>query len=129
LGSGATRPPKATSTAELVQRNTSEAHGELAWRFGLLLAAANMLLLGLGLAASNPRRPSNLSLVFALLAFVVYYFNLVNLSQVWVAAGRASLVGALLGIHGAVLALSLTLLWWRDHAAVLRFGRSKAAAT
>ena len=53
---------------------------------GLLLAATNMLLLA-GLSAANPRRASNWNLLFALLTFVVY-FNVINLSQAWVASGR-----------------------------------------
>ena len=129
LGAGAVRPPKATATAELIRRNTAESNGELAWRGGLLLAACNMVLLGIGLAASNPRRPSNWGLVFALLTFVVYYFNVVNLSQVWVAAGRMSLVGALLGMHGAVLLLALALLWWRNHGAVFRWPSRRLASS
>ena len=30
---------------------------------------------------------------------------------------------ALLGLHGAAFAAALALLWWRDHAAVLRWRR------
>ena len=89
------------------------------WRFGLLFGAANLLLLGIGLAATNPRRASNWNLLFALLGFVVYY-NLINLSQAWVASGRVGLGAALLGLHGAAFVLALALLWWRDHAAVVR---------
>ena len=37
---------------------------------------------------TNPRRASNWNLLFALLGFVVYY-NLINLSQAWVASGQA----------------------------------------
>ncbi len=129
LGGGVARAPKATRTIELIRRQTPEANGELAWRFGLLLAACNMLLLGVGLAASNPRRPSNWSLLLALMTFIVYYFNLVNLTQVWVTAGRLSLATALVGMHGLVLLLAVALLWWRDHAAVLRWRAPKVAAT
>jgi lipopolysaccharide export system permease protein len=73
-------PPKALPTLDLLREPTPRNQGELAWRFGMLLATANLLLLGLGLAATNPRRPSNWNLLFALLAFVVY-FNLINLSR------------------------------------------------
>ena len=76
---------RSTCCASPTPRNQAE----LAWRFGLLLGAANLLLLGIGLAATNPRRASNWNLLFALLAFVVYY-NLINLSQAWVASGRLS---------------------------------------
>ena len=53
-------------------------------------------------------------LLFALLAFVVYY-NMINLTQAWVASGKASMGGALLGAHGGALLLALFMLWWREH--------------
>ena len=113
------KPPKARSTMELLREPTLKNQGELSWRFGLLLGAGNLLLLGVGLSATNPRRASNWNLLFALLGFVVYY-NLVNLSQAWVGSGRMSLGGALFGLHGSAFALALALIWWRDHAAVSR---------
>jgi lipopolysaccharide export system permease protein len=107
-------PPKARSTFDLLTDPTPRHQGELAWRLGLLFGAANLLLLGVGLSASNPRRASNWNLLFALLAFVVYY-NLINLTQAWVASGKASMGGALVGAHGSALLLALALLWWREH--------------
>jgi lipopolysaccharide export system permease protein len=104
-------------TIDLMLDPTPRHQGELAWRIGLLLGAANLLLLGIGLAATNPRRASNWNLLFALLAFAVYY-NLINLAQAWVAGGRLSMASALFGVHGAALALALLLIWWRDHATV-----------
>ena len=58
------------------------------------------------------------NLLFALLAFITYY-NLLNLSQAWVSAGRFTMGPALLLLHGGAFALALALLWWRDHASVL----------
>jgi lipopolysaccharide export system permease protein len=117
------KPPRALPTLTLLRTPTAKNQGELAWRFGLLLSAGNLLLLGLGLAATNPRRASNWNLLFALLTFVVY-FNLVNLTQAWVAGGRLSLAGALFGLHGSAFALALALLWWRDHATTSRRPRA-----
>jgi lipopolysaccharide export system permease protein len=111
------RPPKARRTVDLLLQPTPANLGELTWRFGLLFGAANLLLLGIGLSASNPRRASNWNLLFALLGFVVYY-NLINLTQSWVAGGRIGMGGALIALHGGTFVLALTLLWWRDHAAV-----------
>ena len=123
------RPPKAMGTLELLRDPTAKNQGEMAWRFGLLLATANLLLLGIGLSATNPRRASNWNLLFALLGFVVY-FNLVNLTQAWVSVGRFSLGGALAGVHGGAFALALLLIWWRDHAAVFRLlPRARRPAT
>ena len=120
------RPPKALSTLDLLREPTPRNQGELAWRLGMLLATANLLLLGLGLAATNPRRPSNWNLLFALMAFIVY-FNLINLTQAWVGNGRMGLGTALAAVHGGAFGLALLLLWWRDHAAVLRLWPSRRA--
>ena len=121
-GGGEARPPKTVDTIELIRQPHARHLGELTWRLGLVLAAANLLLLGIGLSAANPRRASNWNLLFALLAFVVYY-NFVSLSQAWVGSGRLGMGAALVGVHGSAFALALALLWWRDHAAVLNWRR------
>jgi lipopolysaccharide export system permease protein len=111
-------PPKAVDTASL-WRDRQPAHdGEMAWRIGLVLAAANLTLLGIGIAHVNLRRMSNWNLLFALLSFIVY-FNLLSLSKVWVGSQRLGLAPALVGLHGGVLLVALALLWWRDHAAAV----------
>jgi lipopolysaccharide export system permease protein len=120
-------PPKAMHTVDLLRQPTLRHQGELAWRLGLLFGAANLILLGIGLAATNPRRASNWNLLMALLGFLVY-FNLVNLSQAWVGNGRIGLGAALLLLHGGAFTLALVLLWWRDHSQVLRLRPRKAAA-
>jgi lipopolysaccharide export system permease protein len=107
-------PPKARRTIELIRDPNPKYQGELTWRIGLVLGGANLLLLAVGLAATNPRRANNWSMLFALLAFIVY-FNFINLSQAWVANGRLGMGAALLGLHGSVFLLALLLVWWRDH--------------
>lgn len=119
-------PPRAVTTLGLLREPTLRHQGELTWRLGLMLAAGNLLLLGIGLAATNPRRASNWNLLFALLAFVVYY-NLATLSQAWVATGRLPMPLALGLLHGGVFLLALALMWWRDHAAVLRWRKRVTA--
>jgi lipopolysaccharide export system permease protein len=121
------RPPKAENTLELMRDPSPRNLAELTWRFGLLLGTANLLLLGIGLAATHPRRASNWNLLFSLLAFFVYY-NLINLSQAWVAGSRISMGAALVSLHGAAFAIAMALLWWRDHAAAQSPWR-RAAAT
>lgn len=121
------RPPKTLRTVELLRDPTARNQGELAWRLGLLFATGNLLLLGVGLAATHPRRPSNWNLLFALLGFIVY-FNVINLTQAWVGGARLGLGTALVGVHGTAFVLALVLLWWRDHAAVLRWRAWRPAA-
>jgi lipopolysaccharide export system permease protein len=112
--------PKIKSTFDLLTDPIPLHQGELTWRFGLALGALNLLLLAIGLASRNPRRPSNWNLLFALLGFVVYY-NLINLSQAWVARGRVTMPAALVALHGTMFVLAVCLIWWRDHAAVLHW--------
>jgi lipopolysaccharide export system permease protein len=126
--------PRALPTAALLKDPSPLNQGELIWRVGLVLAAANMLLLGIGMSASNPRHASNWNLLFALLTFFVYY-NLINLSQSWVGSGRVGLGVALLALHGSAFAIALAMIWWRENgmrrvAMTRRRGpRAAAAAT
>lgn len=117
-GPTGTPSPRVLDTPELIRRGGSANLGELAWRLGLIFGAANLLLMGISLAATNPRRASNWSLLFALLTFIIYY-NMLNLSQAWVASGRMNVVVAVVGLHGAALLVAIGLLWWRDHATVV----------
>lgn len=109
-------PPKALDSVTLAQSGQPRLLGELAWRLGLVLAAALLPVLALALSAGNPRRGGSWTLLAALLAFVVY-FNLINLGQAWVASSRTGLGAALGGLHGSVLVVALALLWWRDRGA------------
>ena len=120
------RPPRAMRTVDLLRAPTLRNQGELVWRIGLLCGAANLLLLGVGLAATNPRRASNWNLLFALLGFVVYY-NFINLSKAWVDGGRMGMGAALVALHGGAFLLALALLWWRDHATVVNLRPRRAA--
>ncbi len=119
-------PPKARPTIELLQTPNAASQGELVWRLGLVLGGANMLLLAIGLGETNPRRASNWNLLFALLSFVVYY-NIINLSQAWVAGGKLGMGVALLATHGSAFALALVLLWWRDNGNIRRWRPARAA--
>ena len=115
LSTAADLPPKARATLELLRAPTAPNQGELVWRLGLLLGGANLVLLGIGLSASNPRHASNWNLLFALLSFVVYY-NVINLTQAWVSTAKVGMGTALVATHGSAFVLALALLWWREHA-------------
>jgi lipopolysaccharide export system permease protein len=120
-------PPKAMHTKDLIRNPTARNQGELTWRLGMLLGAANLALLAVGVAASNPRRPSNWNLVFALLAFVTY-FNLINLSQAWVGSGRQALWPTMLVLHGGMFLLAWCLILYRERAAVWRLWPARRVA-
>ncbi len=108
--------PKVKDTLDLLQDGRPRAQGELAWRIGLSLVPANLMLLAVGMAAGSHRRAGGWTLLMALLAFIVY-LNLVNLGQAWVGAGKMGFGPATLGIHLIVLTLGLGLLWWRSSGA------------
>ena len=118
-------PPKAMETIDLLRSPQPLHQAQIVWRFGLAVAAINMVLLGIGMSASNPRRASNWNLLFALLAFVVY-FNLINLSQAWVGSGRASPSSAMLAVHGGCFVVALLLMWLREHGNQLGLPRLRA---
>ncbi len=118
-----TLPPKARTSLELLNAGPQpKAQGELTWRFGLALGSLNLMLLGIGLSATQPRRASNWNLLFALLTFVVYY-NLITLSQNWVERGKFSMLATLVVMHGGAFTLAITLMWWRDHGTPLLLKR------
>jgi len=108
----ASASPKTVSSWQLLLQPTPEHLSELAWRVGLSLAAFNMVLIALVMARINPRGARNGHLILAFFTFVVYY-NLINLGQSWISAGRVSFAGLLLGLHGGVFLLSMGLLWIR----------------
>jgi len=110
LANGGDAPSRAVDTLKLLRERTPLYMGELSWRIGLGLCALNFTLLALPLSAVNPRRGRSYQYGVALLAFVFYY-NLLNIGQNWIASGRYSLPGLLLVLHGGVLLLALGWLW------------------
>jgi lipopolysaccharide export system permease protein len=108
---------RSMSTPELFRIKQRDAKAELVWRLGLIWATFNMVLAGLSLAAGNARRNSNWNLVYALLVFVVY-FNLLSLSQNWVAKGKMVWPVALWVVHGSLTLGALGVIWWRDGALI-----------
>lgn len=102
------RDAKLMAVPVLIKSPTRANLSELAWRLGLGLAAINFVVLALAIANANPRRGRSTSLVFAILAFMVYN-NLVTLGQSWVFGGIISFTALLLLLHGGVLLLGV--LW------------------
>ncbi len=102
------RDAKLMAVPTLIETPTRANLGELAWRLGLGLAAVNFVVLALAITDANPRRGRSGSLVFAILAFMVYN-NLVNLGQSWVFSGLVSFGALLVLLHGGCLILGL--LW------------------
>jgi lipopolysaccharide export system permease protein len=106
LGSHDNSPVKTRSTLALIMEPTQANLGELAWRVGLALAAINFVVIAVTVSSVNPRAGRSGNLVFALFAFVVYY-NLLNLGQSWIGAGRTGFASFLLALHGGTLLLAV----------------------
>jgi lipopolysaccharide export system permease protein len=95
----------ARSTLSLLQQRSLPGLAELSWRVGLVLAAVNLVLLGLAVSSVNPRAGRSGNMLFALFSFVLY-FNLLNLGQSWISSGQVTFAGLMLGLHGGVLLLA-----------------------
>jgi lipopolysaccharide export system permease protein len=104
---------RSKSTWALVGSDALDDKGELVWRVGSIWCCLNLVLIGLASASPQVRRATSWSMVWALLAFIAY-FNTMSLSQNWVASGKLPMLGALIGIHGAIMLGTLALLYWRD---------------
>jgi lipopolysaccharide export system permease protein len=98
-------PSKAMSSMALLANRTNGNMGELAWRLGLAFAAVNFIILGAAIANGNPRAGRGASFAFALLAFMFYY-NLINLSQSWIAGGQFRFTALILMMHGGIFIVS-----------------------
>ena len=99
---------KTRSTLELIRNPSLPAHAELAWRAGLVICAFNLLLVGMAVAAGNPRAGKSGNIAFATFAFL-FYFNMLNLGEAWVGRGKITPTAWMLSMHGTVCVLSL--LW------------------
>lgn len=93
---------KSLSTLALARDPTHVNQGELVWRIGVPLSALILALLAIPLSFVNPRAGRSVNLLFALLAYLVYY-NTLTVSQARVAQGK----------------LDFAVGWWLVHAVVL----------
>jgi len=102
---GNTHAVKARSSWQLIADPTPAHLSELGWRIGMALTAFNFVLIALASTAGNPRAGRGGNLFFTLFAFVFYY-NLLNLGQSWVASGLVALSSFMLLLHGSVFVLA-----------------------
>jgi lipopolysaccharide export system permease protein len=119
LGAQDDTPAKSLPTLTLLMQPTRFNLGELAWRLGLALAAANFVLIAVAVSSANPRAGRSGSTVFALFAFVTYY-NLLNLGQSWIGSGKTTFLGFMPALHGSALLLGLLWLGKRHNNWTLR---------
>ena len=104
----ATPPTNSLSTLALFQSGTPRSLGELSWRFGLILATLNLVLIGVAASSVNPRVNKSVNLIFSLFAFITYY-NLINLGQSWIVLGKVDVIRFMVSFHGGIFLLAV--LW------------------
>lgn len=88
--------------------NTRAAKGEILWRFSWPLAAFNLVLLAIPLSYTNPRAGRSLSLVIAVLIFVLY-LNGISIGQTWVRGGKMEWYTGVILINGSVFLITAML--------------------
>ncbi|HSW19242.1 MAG TPA: LPS export ABC transporter permease LptF [Ramlibacter sp.] len=121
-------PSRTRSTYQLLRERSPENLGELAWRVGLALAAMNLVVIAITVSSVNPRASRSGNLLVALFAFVVYY-NLLNLGQNWIAAGRFDFGVYLFVLHGGMFVASALWLARQHNNWSLRLPRRQPAGS
>lgn len=117
---GIEKTPRNTPTMELIGSDEPAFRAELLWRIGIPVSSIILALLAIPLSFVNPRAGRSANMLLALFAYLVYN-NLMTVGQAWVASGKISFLGGLLGIHLFMFCL-LPLLFMR-RIAVLSFAR------
>jgi lipopolysaccharide export system permease protein len=110
---------KSLSTLALIRDPAAVNLGELLWRIGMPASALVLALLAIPLSFVNPRAGRSVNLVFALLAYMVYY-NLLTVSQARVSQGRLDFAIGWWPVHAAMLLILLALFAHRQTLGGLR---------
>ena len=107
-------PLNTIPSLDLILQPSPRNLGEIFWRLGFALAAANLMLLAVASSRINPRVGRTGNLVFSLFAFQIY-LNLLNLGQNWIAQRTIGFFELNLLVHGGVLLLGAAWLLKRHH--------------
>ena len=114
---------KALPTWGLIQDFSMANKAELLWRIGLPLSAFSLALLAIPLSFVNPRASRSISLVFAVLIYMVYS-NLISIAQAWVLQGRLGFAVGWWVVHAGMFFILVILFWRRLRVGpLLRFRR------
>jgi lipopolysaccharide export system permease protein len=99
---------KSLSTLALLRDPAAQNLGELLWRIGVPASALILALLAIPLSFVNPRAGRSVNMLFALLAYLVYY-NLLTVSQARVSQGKLDFSFGWWPVHAAMLLILLVL--------------------
>jgi lipopolysaccharide export system permease protein len=103
---------RASSTLQLVIAGGNARLAELVWRLGNPVGSLVLALLALPLSFVNPRAGRSLSIVLAVLVYMIYN-NLVGISQAWILQGRIPAAAGFFGVHGFMVAVLIALFYYR----------------
>lgn len=104
----ASRDVEELSVDRLLALDTPVAKAEFVWRLCWPLAALNLALLAIPLSYTNPRAGKSISLVLAVLIFILY-LNGISVAETWVKTERVSWITALATLNGLVFVLTALL--------------------
>lgn len=119
-GSEPAATPRNRSTLALIEGWTDAYRGEMVWRIGVPLSALLLALLAIPLSFVNPRAGRSMSLIFALLIYVIYS-NLLTLSQARVAQSRLDFGIGIWLVHGVMLLVLVVLFARRANPFLMRW--------
>lgn len=121
---------------KLMALDTPQAKAEIVWRLCWPLAAFNLALLAIPLSYTNPRAGRSMSLIMAVLIFILY-LNGISVAESWIKVEKVNWIVALVGLNGTVTLITALLfvrrVWmqrwlplWLVELPYKLFGRDKA---
>ncbi len=104
---------KSMNLGQLLQNTTPDGWGEIHWRLGLPISLVVLSIIAIPLSYVNTRGGRSANMIFALLAYMVYY-NTMSIAQAWVVQGRISHWIGIWPVHALFLVLGMLLLQRRQ---------------
>lgn len=104
--------PRTTRTSDLLAHSGPAYRAEWVWRLSFPISALLLAIFAIPASHINPRAGRSLNVIFAMLVYTAYY-NLIGLSEAWVARQTLSATASMLLVHGSMAGL-LTWLFWRQ---------------
>lgn len=94
---------------ELFAKRNPVNDSQILWRLCWPLAALNLVLLAIPLSYTNPRAGRSLSLVIAVLIFILY-LNGITMAETWVKTSKISWISGILAVNGLMFFIAVMLI-------------------
>ena len=104
---------KSMNVGQLIANPTLDGWGEMHWRLGLPISLMVLAVFAIPLSYVNTRGGRSSNMIFALLAYMVYY-NTMSIFQAWVVQGRISPWVGIWPLHALFFLVALTMLLRRQ---------------